>query len=259
MHVAACPDLDLDKALRKLASGPPVLSLANARELLGYRSTDEAEDVLAELEAEGWLESWDRPDGLSLVFTPMAAERLDIELATDGTEGSVFWTIRGKGSDGGPKHKPREVSESVLIGCKLSGDFDRPARGLDGFADPNADEPLDVMVREEHAQRTYDRYQATKYKTSSFQINPPLPRIILTGARPWPPLPDPEHPDVCPICKGNRIPMMTACGWCLRSSIDAKLPRVTRIHDPKSGPKSDGKKGGLGARRKAGKSKGKRR
>jgi hypothetical protein len=144
MATCAAPDVDVLAALGRLAryrGGRALVPVAELGEVLDLPQ-EEALDLAASLEADGWLETWtEDPDGPAVILSGRAADRLDLELHPPGDSDflNCRWFRRGRV----PESKPGKSSTVVgalevdLYPGHPSGD--NP--GLDSLADPKALDP----------------------------------------------------------------------------------------------------------------------
>jgi hypothetical protein len=220
--VAALPDVDA--MLRKLAgyrNGLALVPVADLPELLDL-PTDEALDLVAGLESDGWVETWEEAPlpGPCVILSSRAAERLGLYLHPPGTADVFNSRWLPVGTDPPPDRKARQdflVMESDLWKPDGIGDH----RGLDSLADPNARDPHVELIRQriEIGERK-DRRSIWSGRYLHF----------IGDAAQWPVTPDPEHH--CGVCHGAELPRGTICLWCLGIARAAEKPPASQ-----SGPK----------------------
>jgi hypothetical protein len=154
---------------------------------------DAAESGLVEIWAEG---------ALYVTLTPLAAERLGVELTID----SQLWIPRGK-------------SYEEKVGLRPGEEWS--PRDPTCYADPTLPEPLDVMVDVETrgaliAPGHWWLRDGTTLKVGNVVgVNQPWPWALLK-----------EDGEPCRGCGGGRLSRATYCCVCNRSGVDGLLPAV---------------------------------
>ncbi|WP_422927022.1 hypothetical protein [Singulisphaera sp. PoT] len=237
MHVMAAkvePAVSVEALLDVLANLPvtcPRTTLAGCLPL----SWDALDDLLAGAEAEGLIDVWDEAPGqLAIVLTPLAAERLGVEIV-EAEDGERWLPI---GAPPPPRLKVwpgREISETGM-----QDDPELPSF-FETEADPEAHEPYLELIAYESAERIASELEPPKpepayggpwrYFDSSLG-SVPWPRIILGLAMQWPVVRAEGEP--CPCCRGRKLELVAFCLVCERSGVDRFLPKVLANQLPKS-------------------------
>lgn len=152
--------------------------------------------LLARAQAEGLAEAWDGGGALVyFVLTPLAADRLDVELDTD----SERWVPRGRGRAERLEPRPFEA-------CM--------AAEPDSYVDPRTPEPLDALVAAEA------RGELLKDGSRVTVVN------VLGIGLPWPEALARAVGRPCRGCGGGRLRRADYCAICDASGVDGKLPPV---------------------------------
>jgi hypothetical protein len=191
--------------------------------LAAYLEVDPAElgPILDAAEASGLCQRWaECPDGPAVVLGAGEVSRLG--LVIDPTTGK--WVARGRAQQ--EKSKWRLVSLT---------DEDRDLMGE--VADPAAAEPIDEAIALELATTLLKKRKVRRDATYAPPDVPPPPcRQILGLGRPWPLAPL-VRGRPCAGCGSKALAVSEVCLWCLRSGIDARLPKV--LPPPRPRPRSD--------------------
>jgi hypothetical protein len=172
--------------------------------LLGL-DLDRTSEALADLDAGGWLASWETERALYVTLTPHAAERLRVRLVQVGRSEVMRWRSLDE---------PEPPAPHVSTVSSGRADF------LDLIADP-APGPEAEAIGAEHAQRL----AATKAAEGgeAWLALLPRPTILLgLGLTPWPgPRPAAGRP--CPGCNARELSMRSYCLVCDRWGLDHLL------------------------------------
>jgi hypothetical protein len=67
------------------------------------RDSEVLTDDLADMHIGGWLDVWERPDGIAVTLTPWAAARLGVHLTDGGRRGRPRWTDKAPRDDTPPR------------------------------------------------------------------------------------------------------------------------------------------------------------
>lgn len=163
--------------------------------------SDKTIDLLAELDVEGWVDVWERPDGVVVTLSPWGAARLRLQLA-----------------EFGQRYEPRWVSESepALAGPRAR----RPAATTEAWEWRSDKYPLpdECAVLGERA----DQYSARPF---AIPRNRDFPRpTVLVGLStiPWPG-PGSNIGRTCPVCGGRPLTPSSYCLYCDRWGLDSAV------------------------------------
>jgi hypothetical protein len=180
--------------------------------LAAYLEADPAElgEVLDEAESSGLCQRWaECEDGPAVVLGVAEVSRLG--LVIDPATGK--WVARGRAQ--------QERSKWKLI--SLTGE-DRDVMGE--VADPAAAEPIDELIALELGATLLKKRKVRRDATYAPPDVPPPPcRQILGLGRPWPLAPL-VRGRPCAGCGSRALAVSEVCLWCLRSGVDARLPKV---------------------------------
>jgi hypothetical protein len=186
------------------------------RELAGELPgpADAALDAMAEMHVAGWLEVWERDDGLAVTLSPLAAERLGTRLVETRRPDRSRWS------------RPDEPRRNI-------GPPSAPADTC-----PTAAEPRDERGPEP--------------RTAEPGTGAPT-LLVGVGLCPWPGPRQAGPPAPCPACRGARLGPDAYCLWCDRwgRSEDRPTPRPGRPARPRPPTGPDAERARRRARRKA--------
>jgi hypothetical protein len=208
--------VDLDATLRTLASYRSGRALIPVADLPGLLELPEAEalDLVASLEADGWLETWDEPclPGVFVILSSRGAERLGLELFPPERDDLELcrWIKRGSKPpwEGRPPH-------SFVLECDLAprSGSETLNRGLDGRPDPKAvEDPGTELER----QTIFFPSTGREWYVGHHHVR------LIGGSVSWPIAPDESHH--CGACHGRALPVGTACLWCLSLASGIEKP-----------------------------------
>jgi hypothetical protein len=163
-------------------------------------------DLLADLDADGWLSPWEREGDVLVTLSAGAAARLGVRLVESGRDEAPRWSSLGNPEPPMPR---------------ASGVFrDERAAWLELVVDPT-DSPEEALERAEEA-----------LERSSIPSNPrervfiaglPLPTLLLgLGLTPWPG-PGDDRKALCPSCGSRRLGPSVYCLYCDRWGLDHLL------------------------------------
>jgi hypothetical protein len=188
-----------NRILNALTNGPrawePPAALA---ERLG-EGEDRLTDELATLDVEGWLEVWERPEGLSVTLTAWAAERLGVRLAECGGGLSYRWVEVGHPEPAA--FRARGVAASAAL------------EDLDLVIDPAPGPDADL-----------GRFDAECADAKGPAGLPRPAHLIGDGLTPWPGPDRGEAPSACPACLGRKLGPSEYCLRCDRWGLDRERP-----------------------------------
>jgi hypothetical protein len=180
--------------------------------LAAYLEVDLADlgEVLDEAEALGLCQRWaECEDGPAVVLGAGEVGRLG--LVIDPTTGK--WVARGRAAQERSKWKLVSLTEE-----------DRDLMGE--VADPAAAEPIDESIALELATTLLAKRKVRRDATYAPPPTPPPPcRQILGLGLPWPLAPL-VRGRPCAGCGSRPLAASEVCLWCLRSGVDARLPKV---------------------------------
>lgn len=159
---------------------------------LGWE-VDATTDILADLDAAGWLSIWERDDGLTVTLSTLSAERLRVRLVEVGAALTPRWWSIGDPEPTAPK--ARHV-------CA-----DDRAATLEFAVDP-APTPEEALAAAEVAAHG----RGAKL--------PPRPTLLIgQGLTPWPG-PAADNPAPCPACRDEPLDATAYCLRCDRWGLD---------------------------------------
>jgi hypothetical protein len=178
------------------------------------RPVDAALDTMAEMHLAGWLEVWERDDGLVVTLSPLAAERLGTYLVETRQPDQTRWS------------RPEEPQRHVV----RSGDRARPT----GEAVANPADPREG--------------QSVAARVAESSVGPPT-LLIGVGLCPWPGPRQGAPPNPCPACRGVRLDPAAYCLRCDRwgRAKDGFRPRS----GPRARPRPPADPATIEARRRA--------
>ena len=182
------------------------------------RGVEETLDLLATLDAGGWLSAWERERDLVVTLSVAGASRLGVRLVEVGQDEVPRWAKRGE------PEPPRPKASGVFRG-------DRAAR-LELVVDPSS-------TPEEMAERAEAALARSKIPSDprerAFVDGLPVPTLVVgTGLTPWPG-PGDGRKASCPSCGSKRLKSSMYCLYCDRWGLDhllrdepAPRPRLAR-------------------------------
>ena len=180
--------------------------------LAEYLEVDPAElgPLLDEAEASGLCQRWaECEDGPAVVLGAGEVSRLG--LVIDPATGK--WVARGRAQQERSKWKLVSLTED-----------DRDLMGE--VADPAAAEPVDEAIAMELGETLLKKRKVRRDATYAPPDVPPPPcRQILGLGLPWPLAPL-VRGRPCAGCGSRALAVSEVCLWCLRSGVDARLPKV---------------------------------
>lgn len=201
-----------------LVKGPSAWKAPRAVAQALHWDVDETTDILASLDESGWIEVWERPEGLAVTLSPLGAERLGVRLVERRGFGSTpCWAEQGE----------REPGPTPAFGHA------RTARGacLDYALDPHPSPDEELELAEEAEAFATEAAREVEYDDSlspeRLRLLPMPTRLVGEGKSPWP------GPGLasCPICRGGRLDPRSYCLYCDRWGLDHLL-RFLRAEEP---------------------------
>ncbi len=184
------------------------------------RDVEETTDLIAALDADGWLAAWDRGAELVVTLSVAAAARLGVRLVEVGADEVPRWARHGD------PEPPRPRASGVFRGER--------AAMLDLVVDPSASVDLAFERAEGFAKPTDGlRTPAAGVRSGVF----PLPTLLIgSGLTPWPG-PGDGRKASCPGCRSRRLRPSAYCLCCDRWGHDHLLgdeppPRPVPRRDP---------------------------
>jgi hypothetical protein len=199
------------RIVEALVNGP--LAWRSPAELASAVGLDveEATDLLADLDADGWLSPWEREGHVVVTLSVGAASRLGVRLVESGRDQALRWSSLGDPDPPLPK---------------ASGVFrNERAAWLELVVDPSGS-PEEAAERAEEAR-----------ERSSIPSNPrervfieglPSPTLLIgVGLTPWPG-PAEVRGAPCPSCCSRHLEPSTYCVYCDRWGLDHLLVNETK-------------------------------
>jgi hypothetical protein len=181
---------------------------------------EETTDLLAVLDAGGWLSAWDRPDGVVVTLSVAAASRLEVRLVESGPGQSPRWVGR---TDPEP---PEPKAQGVFRGGRVAS--------MELVVDPR---PGPEQLTEQ-AEAMAIRFAGPADRRGPIPAEMlPRPTILVgTGLSPWPG-PGDRRKASCPACRSRRLGPSSYCLCCDRWGLDHLIrgeppPRPAPARDP---------------------------
>ena len=180
---------------------------------LGW-SVDETTDRLAELDATGWVQVWERARDVVVTLSSLGAERLGVRLVEFGLNLTPRWLAINE------PEPPIPRASGVFINAR--------AMELEFVIDP-APRPDEQA---ESAEETF-RF-ASRQSRRGGKLEPPQPsRFLGQGLTPWPGPAAFQKPP-CPACGGDPLTPVEYCLGCDRWGLDPVCPRNRAVTSPES-------------------------
>jgi hypothetical protein len=181
---------------------------------------EETTDLLAVLDAGGWLSAWDRPDGAVVTLSVAAASRLEVRLVESGPGQAPRWAWR---TDPEP---PEPKAQGVFRSGRVAA--------MELVVDPR---PSPEQLTE-RAEEMAIRWSGSTVPRGPIQAEMlPRPTILVgTGLSPWPG-PGDGRKASCPACRSRRLGPFSYCLCCDRWGLDhlfrgEPAPRPAPARDP---------------------------
>jgi hypothetical protein len=170
---------------------------------LGIEATT---DLLAFLDADGWLSAWEREFDVVVTLSVEGASRLGVRLVEFGRDEVPRWA--GLGEPEPPRPKASGVFRSERAAC------------LELVVDPS-ESPEEAAERAEEALNRWSIPSDPREK--AFVDGLPGPTLLLgTGLSPWPG-PGDGRKASCPSCGSKRLKPTMYCLYCDRWGLDHLL------------------------------------
>jgi hypothetical protein len=169
------------------------------------RDLEETTNLLASLDADGWLAAWEREFDVVVTLSVAGASLLGLRLVEAGFDEVPRWAGRGD----------REPP-----GLRASGVFrDERAATLELVADPSCTAEDAVERAEEALLRAGSRKQLADHNSCYL----PVPTLLVgLGLTPWPG-PGDGRKASCPSCASKRLKPSMYCLYCDRWGLDHLL------------------------------------
>lgn len=172
--------------------------LASATGLGLERTTD----VLADLDAGGWLSAWERPGDLVVTLSVGAASRLDVRIVESGPDETPRWARMGQ------PDPPMARSAGLFRNER--------AAALELVADPQRGPGEEAERAEEAAARSAG---PSPREPVAAEVLPRPTLLVGTGLSPWPG-PGDGRKASCPACRSRRLAPSMYCLCCDRWGLD---------------------------------------
>jgi hypothetical protein len=189
------------------------------------RNVDETNDLLAALDAEGWLSAWERELDVVVTLSVAGASRLGVRLVEVGHDQVLRWARPGDPEPPIPK------APGVFRGEKIAA--------LELVVDPSSTPEEAIERAEEALSRSVI---PSDPRERAFVEGLPRPTLFLgVGLTPWPG-PGDGRKASCPSCGSKRLKPSMYCISCDRWGLDHLLreepmPRTRAPRDPKDDAK----------------------
>ncbi|GAC1325461.1 MAG: hypothetical protein NVSMB14_17660 [Isosphaeraceae bacterium] len=175
---------------------------------------DETTDRLAELDATGWIEVWERPREIVVTLSSLGAERLGVRMVEHGRSLTPRWLAINE-----PEPPPPRASGVFLNARAMELEF-----VLDTA--PSPDEQAEI------AEETIRL--AARSSRRPGKAEPPKPsRFIGQGLSPWPG-PEAFTKPPCPACGGRLLTPVEYCLGCDRWGLDPASARNRTVPSPET-------------------------
>jgi hypothetical protein len=191
------------------------------------RDLEETTDLLASLDAEGWLSAWELEPDVVVTLSVGAASRLGLRLVESGREEVPRWAGMGDPEPPSPR------ASGVFRG-------DRAAR-LELVVDPSLT-PQELAERAEEAPML-PASPSDRRDRDSLQEWPTPTLLVGSGLTPWPG-PGDGRKASCPSCRSRRLGPSAYCLYCDRWGLDHLIvdATVARVRSPRAGSRRPGPK-----------------
>ena len=184
------------------------------------RGLDETTDVVAVLDAEGWLAAWEREADVVVTLSVAGASKLGVRLVESGRDETPRWAGTGD------PEPPSPVATGVFRG-------ERAAR-LELVVDPSR--PPDEAI--DRAEAALGRASPSTNPRPKISVDAlPRPTLLIgSGLTPWPGPVDGQK-DPCPACRSMPLGPSAYCLYCDRWGLDHLFrddpaPRPKALPDP---------------------------
>ncbi len=191
------------------------------------RCSEETTDLLASMDAGGWLSAWEREFDVVVTLSVAAASALRLRLVEVGPDEVPRWARSGDPEPPSPKAPGVFRSER--------------AASLELVVDPSATPEETVELAEEVLSKFADdpdHSAGIKLASRGFFEGLSAPTLLIgTGLTPWPG-PGDGRKASCPSCGSKRLKPTMYCLYCDRWGLDHLLrdeppPRVRAFRDPR--------------------------
>ncbi len=169
------------------------------------RDVEETTDLLASLDADGWLAAWVREFDVVVTLSVAGASRLGLRLVESGLDETPRWA--GQGDPEPP-------------GLRASGVFrDERAAALERVVDPSSTAEAAL----EQAEGMFSKMERQKQLAGAPTGHLPGPTLLVgLGLTPWPG-PGDGRKASCPSCGSKRLKPTMYCLYCDRWGLDHLL------------------------------------
>lgn len=188
--------------------------------LVMQRGLEETTDLLASLDAEGWLSAWEREADVVVTLSVAAASVLGVRLVEVGLDELPRWARLGEPEPPSPRATGVFRSER--------------AAKLELVVDPSAT-PEEAVERAEEA--LLRSVIPSDLRQRAFIEGLPAPTLLVgIGLTPWPG-PSDGRKASCPCCRSKRLGPSMYCLYCDRWGLDHLLrdeqpPKARLPRDP---------------------------
>ncbi len=188
------------------------------------RCPEETTDLLATMDADGWLSAWEREFDVVVTLSVAAASLLRLRLVEVGPDEVPRWARPGDPEPPSPRAAGVFRAER--------------AAGLELVVDPSASPEQEAERAEEMLARLAGAPDDAKAATKGMFEGLPGPTLLIgTGLSPWPG-PGDGRKASCPACGSKRLKASMYCLYCDRWGLDHLLrgepaPRPRAVRDPR--------------------------
>ena len=213
------------RIVEAIASGPTAWSTPDEVITAVQGDEDEILDELAAMDVGGLLDVWERPEGLVVTLSALAAERGGYRLVEMGRALNFRWTRKDD-----PESYPGKGSQVPRLA---------PAEQLGFVVDPRPI-PEDEAEQSESAAR----YQANglfgTFRRGAGRGEPPRPTLLIgLNLNGWPG-PQSLQSRSCPACGTRILPAHAYCLYCDRWGLDARDGVEPLVRGAVRNPRWDG-------------------
>ncbi|MEW4567445.1 hypothetical protein AB1L88_06215 [Tautonia sp. JC769] len=169
-------------------------------------------DELADMDVEGLIDVWERPEGLAVTLSVLAADRFGYHLIESGPYATPRWARAEEPGPGPPRATQVLRSASTSL--------------FSGMIDPHPGPELAAELNEQA-----DRYRANgrfgTFRRGAGRGEPPRPTLLLgTNLNAWSEARGGDSP-TCPACHSRPLPAFAYCLCCDRWGLEAPNPVST--------------------------------
>ena len=175
---------------------------------LGF-DPDQTNDLLADLDVEGWISAWEPEGRMVVTLTTLGADRLKVHLVEYGGLGTLRWAGIGEPEPPQPRSRIARGGDSDLT-------------FFDTIADPTPPPDIQAELAE-----IMPEVEVSADGRPQFDLRDlPKPTILLgLGMAPWPSHNGGESHGACPICGTRALHPKAYCLWCDRWGLDPLMAR----------------------------------